>query len=870
MSTASATDEDPAYKYWAFISYSQKDEWWAKRLHGKFETYALPKELVGMDIPPWGPLPKHFAPVFRDRDELSSSPDLGAKLTASLHSSRALVVLCSPHSANSRWVNEEIKTFKSRGREQSVFAIIVGGEPYASDAAAECFPAALRYRVNEKRELTAERAEPIAGDARKDKDGVDRAMLKTVAGILGVDFAQLAKREEERRRRRNLFIIMALAGVLTVVSLLGIWGWIEKSRAQRQATSAALGNLINEDPLKAALVLLTLRGKDDPDGALQAAIELESTPIPVAVLGNDGDPTKAAAFNHDGTTVQTVSLNGLIQAWNANGTGEPVTLKKPDSTAKPRVDKTPPQGFALPREQEVLAVSGRLVATRRQSEGDADYGREVFIRNAGRESDPVKLDHASPVQAAAFSADGESIVTMSMDTTAAVWSVAGRAPPWMLRGHTDWVKEAVFSPDGLWVLTRAGLVDGTVRVWPATNRQGPIVLTGHANGAKIDKYSPSATFSPPDGRRVATDEGEGIVRVWNADGHGEPVVLRGSAKPSGRAAFSPDGRRVVVPFADGTAWIWNADGSGNPVVLNGTEDKAVNTAVFSPDGRHVVTASDDGTVRVWNAAGGKPVVLESRAGRVSGATFSSDSTRIVGSATEAVAALVWNAHDSGDSASPVVLQSPGEGKGVVLYRASFSPDGRRVVTASADNFGRIWQADGTGGPLLLKGHTGQLWDAAFSPDGTRVVTASSDGKARVWDADTGTSLLALTGHTQQVKSARFSPDGQRVLTVSMDGTARLWDLARNRQLALLKANTSKINQAEFSPDGQRVVTAFEDGTARVWLVDWERLLERIAQRTTACLAAADRERYVGEIPQLAQREFKRCDAKRRSAATASP
>jgi WD40 repeat protein len=154
-----------------------------------------------------------------------------------------------------------------------------------------------------------------------------------------------------------------------------------------------------------------------------------------------------------------------------------------------------------------------------------------------------------------------------------------------------------------------------------------------------------------------------------------------------------------------------------------------------------------------------------------------------------------------------------------------------------------------------------VFDAAFSPDGKRVVTASSDGSARVWDANSGANLVALTGHTARVSSAEFSPDGRRVLTSSVDGTARLWDLVANRQLALLKTHTNWVNQAKLSPDGKRVVTASEDGTARVWLIDWESLLERLAQRTTACLAPADRERYLGQTRQLANEAFEQCERK---------
>jgi len=228
-------------QYFAFISYSHRDSAWADWLHRGIERYRPPKALVGTHTPR-GTLPKRLTPIFRDREELPSATDLGAVLSAALAGSASQIVICSPHAALSRWVNEEILAFKRLGREDRIFCLIVGGEPYASRIPGreheECFPAALRFKLGADGALSDVPTEPIAADARKGKDGRNNAKLKLISGLLGVGFDSLRRREQQRRNRRLfIFSCSATAGMVLTTGLAA-YALVQRGVAQRETLRA--------------------------------------------------------------------------------------------------------------------------------------------------------------------------------------------------------------------------------------------------------------------------------------------------------------------------------------------------------------------------------------------------------------------------------------------------------------------------------------------------------------------------------------------------------------------------------------------------------------------------------------------------------
>ena len=219
-----------------------------------------------------------------------------------------------------------------------------------------------------------------------------------------------------------------------------------------------------------------------------------------------------------------------------------------------------------------------------------------------------------------------------------------------------------------------------------------------------------------------------------------------------------------------------------------------------------------------------------------------------------------------------------KGHTVEVYSATFSPDGKKIVTASEDGV-RIWDAesgkemhkwttfplgamsayfssdgktiltthvvgvvirDAETGKVLrnLRGHTGIINTAVFSPDGTKIVTASYDKTARIWDTETGKELHKLEGHTGFVMSAAFSPDGKKVITSGSgngvmtigggllfsertlvaedDKTYRIWDVETGKELKKSKEHLNGIDSAAFSPDETKIITTGTTSGADIW------------------------------------------------------
>lgn len=783
-------------RYRAFISYSRKDIRQAKRIQNALEKYKLPQRissnLQGNRM---------LGRFFRDDDELGGSSDLGAALRGILEDTENLVIVCSPHSAQSEWVKREIIHFKTTDRAGRVFALIVDGKPMSDDPKTECFSPALRFKVSCEGKLIGEPQEALGIDIRT--QSYRKALARLVAGMLNLPFDELWQRKQREYHKKLLKWSIGIFFILVLIGAISIWQarqlWIKSAISLSKTAKQENDAQRFENGLVVSLAAFPEIPSFINPIIPEARAQLERSGYNnrlIASWPNGSRDVSCVAFSPDGRLLLAGEASGKVTLRNVSD-GTVIRTLQYDSGAINTIS---------------YSSKGNLIAI-----GNDNGMVAIWNSKSGRLMRAFSVNSARIVHVS-FSTNGKMLLTAGYDGYVRLWQTPTFQKIIEIKAHKSYVKDVSLSNDNnrIWTVSSS---DKAIRLWDA---HSGLMLREYFTDGDVH----SIALSPDESKILTAETYDHVAHLRDAKTGAILNTYSGPKDGLVNAVISPDGKSVVGSGSeDGKVWVWNLD---NGQVIDQLEGHSfrVNDVTFSPNGNLIASSGADNLVQLWNFWGPTHYLNQKRLNSANihaESIFSSnDSLYIVAADSRTNDLQIWEVHHdtltatlSGNtqSASHVIVNSSGD----------------LLLSSSLDGTVRVWdlntkrQLRQFSFPFSSEDNKG-VWYSIFTKSNDYVLSAGRDGTVRTWRIDTGKEVNKIKAERQVEKVLLSSDEGKIITFCSGSSSVELWDrksgdLLRRFNLPPDGLGYERVQDIAFSPNGKYIAAASSDRLAIMWDVE---------------------------------------------------
>ncbi len=274
-------------------------------------------------------------------------------------------------------------------------------------------------------------------------------------------------------------------------------------------------------------------------------------------------------------------------------------------------------------------------------------------------------------------------------------------------------------------------------------------------------------------------------------------------------AISPDGNTLATAGESGTIVLFDVK-TAKLIKRLKKHSQNIQALVFHSD--FLISAGDDKQIIFWSLATAKPKMIWKAPAEVNALAISPNGD-ILASGGEDNNITLWNINTG-----QVLTVLKGHKQAISTNGLAFASNAYILGSTSNDHTARLWNVTPdtqiTDQNVSLLGHTDILQGITFSPDGNKVATSSADGSVRLWDVKTGKALRVLIGHKNTVFGVRFLANGTDLITASQDRTLRLWDIETGITKRVLQGHTGGVTDV-VAKSGQ-IFSASHDGKIMRW------------------------------------------------------